>query len=197
MTVPNQNVYTIIAPKAVPPFLQIPIKYFTKASKDLSGAGFKLYIYFASNKSGFNLEMWPVDIEKNMGITRATIYRALEELKSKRYIVDKNFYVCGKDEYDKIGVMENEAAENKVSLADYGIADSQLTEVLLLESMRGRREGRPLPLSKICVFFYKVKNFLCCTMNLRRAVCEKFVNCASSNKNARAQKKRGITPSLQ
>lgn len=124
MTVPNQNVYTIIAPKAVPPFLQIPIKYLTKASKDLSGAGFKLYIYFASNKSGFNLEMWPVDIEKNMGITRASIYRALEELRSKRYIVDKNFYVCGKDEYDKIGVMESEAAENKVSLADYGIADS-------------------------------------------------------------------------
>lgn len=101
-TVPNQNIYTIISPKVVPPFVQIPLSDIEEASKQLSGTAFKLYIYFASNKNGYALEFWPVNIEKRTGVARASIYRALDELRTKGYVVGNNFYSCGKAKYDEL-----------------------------------------------------------------------------------------------
>lgn len=58
-----------------------------KASLDLNGVAFKLWMFFARNQQGYNVDMWINNLEK-FGIPKGGSYnRAWEELEKKGYIV--------------------------------------------------------------------------------------------------------------
>lgn len=94
MSVPNQKVLTIVKPAVpVPPFLQVEMKEWEEAMRRLSPAGQVLWTYLAANQNGYKLELSPADIaDKKQLISRRSYYRAIEDLKNNKYLVDNVFY---------------------------------------------------------------------------------------------------------
>lgn len=124
MSVPNQRTIKICKPPTVPPFLQVEHKNWAVAFKNLTRTAFGLYLYLCENQSGYSLEFSPQAVRNELGCAKSTICDAYQELEKKKYIVDNKFYSCGYEAWSAALALQQEAAENKVSLADYGIADS-------------------------------------------------------------------------
>lgn len=60
----------------------------TAAYQDLhKSAALGLYLYFNMNKNNFELDLFRVHVEKEMGIKKTAYYDALQTLKEKGYLV--------------------------------------------------------------------------------------------------------------
>ena len=86
-TFPNQKTVQIHKPAVHGDFLQIQNADWMEANKDLGPFGLQLYLYFAANADGFNLELSPQAAENNAGITRTTFYKYLKLLELHGYLV--------------------------------------------------------------------------------------------------------------
>ena len=64
------------------------IEALQKAMNELSGTGFKLWCYFNKNQDAHFFGLSQKDCEQ-WGITKSSYYRALDELKEKRYLLPK------------------------------------------------------------------------------------------------------------
>ena len=110
-TVPNQKVVVIQKNSYKSDFLQIGISEWQEASKVLSPAAFKLYLYLASNASGFRLALSQVAVENAIGISKSTYHRAVKELEEKRYLqLD-----CGNTYFFQCSSPKNETITEKES----------------------------------------------------------------------------------
>ena len=78
-------------------YFKIGHEQLNKASMDLNGNTFKLYIYLANNKDSYRLELSSKDFIQWSGTSDSTYDRAFKELKEKGYLIQvpkkKNFYV--------------------------------------------------------------------------------------------------------
>lgn len=58
-----------------------------KASQDLAGGAFKLWVYFAKNQNNYQFALSSADAEKTMGIKIKQYNNAVKELIDKKYLV--------------------------------------------------------------------------------------------------------------
>ena len=86
-TYPNQKTVQIHKPAVHGDFLQIQNADWMEANKELGPFGLQLYLYFAANADGFNLELSPQAAENAAGITRTTFYKYLKLLEIHGYLV--------------------------------------------------------------------------------------------------------------
>lgn len=99
MPAPNQRVIYIKRESADvrKDYFKIGHEQLNKASMDLNGNTFKLYIYLANNKDSYRLELSSKDFIQWSGTSDSTYDRAFKELKEKGYLIQvpkkKNFYV--------------------------------------------------------------------------------------------------------
>lgn len=56
------------------------------AMYNLKGNAFKLWIYFADNKNGYAMDLYPVDFCTKANVSDSTYRRAFEELEKKGYL---------------------------------------------------------------------------------------------------------------
>lgn len=85
---PNQRTVTILKRECKSDFLQINNDEWQQACQCIEHYGtFKLYLYLASNKDGFNMYLSPVAIENAIGISESTYRRALKELQDLGYLL--------------------------------------------------------------------------------------------------------------
>lgn len=73
-------------------FLQVGMEDWQEAAMALSPAGFKLYLYLASNQNGYDWKFSPSAVEATGLMTRRTAQKARDELKEVGYIDDGVFY---------------------------------------------------------------------------------------------------------
>lgn len=97
MSVPNQR-YAVIDKEPCDKkhlYTTNNIEALQQAMCDLNGNEFKLWMFFAKNKNGFQLEIYPTEITSSWGIKRATYYNAFEKLVKYGYLeeIDKNHYI--------------------------------------------------------------------------------------------------------
>lgn len=95
ITYPNQKVIHIQKQKYVDNFLQVGNDEWQRAARELTGSTFKLYLYLAGNRDGYDLALSQKAVEDATGISKNTYHRAVEELESKGYLsfVNGNAYV--------------------------------------------------------------------------------------------------------
>lgn len=99
MAVPNQRIIYIqrISADARREFFKIGHEQLYKASHDLGGNTFKLYIYLADNKDNYKLELSSKHFIEWSGTSDSTYDRAFKELKEKGYLMQapgkKNIYL--------------------------------------------------------------------------------------------------------
>lgn len=97
-TMPNQKVVIIQKENYKSDFLQIGIEEWQEASKILSPAAFKLYLYLASNANGFKLALSQLAVEFAIGISKSSYHRAIKELEENGYVYKKSgnvyFFQC-------------------------------------------------------------------------------------------------------
>lgn len=79
------------------PFLGIYKDTWYNAVKDLEPHAFVLYLYLASNKYDFNLELSQVAVENATGLAKSTYYKSFNKLVEKGYLIETsphhyNFY---------------------------------------------------------------------------------------------------------
>lgn len=89
-TVANQKTIIINKHKVDKDFLQIGREDLYTASKELSGAEFKLYIYLAANANGYRLVLSQAAFIEAMGVSRSSYYDALTALEKKGYLVHES-----------------------------------------------------------------------------------------------------------
>lgn len=100
-TYPNQRKIRIHS-RPIPPFAQINREEMYAAARSLTGAGFILWCYFASNIDGYLLELSKEDIINNCKImSRASYYRGIEDLKEHGYLTDTDFYTSSQQKVEK------------------------------------------------------------------------------------------------
>ena len=85
-TMPNQKTVIITKDSYKSDFLQIGIAEWQEASKILTPAAFKLYLYLASNANGFKLAPSQVAVEIALSISKSSYHRAVKELEEKGYL---------------------------------------------------------------------------------------------------------------
>lgn len=91
------------------------LKALQAAMCDLSGAEFKVWLYFAKNQNGYTFEVSPADAV-TWGIPKSTWHKAFTSLKEKGYLVETSpnhfdFYELPKEE--KIVVTVRKENESK------------------------------------------------------------------------------------
>lgn len=64
------------------PFLTVRLKDLESAAKCLSGTGFKVWLYIASNAENYRFDFSPQDCANHYGIDRQTASRKFEELEN-------------------------------------------------------------------------------------------------------------------
>lgn len=89
-TVPNQKVIHINK-ELKGSFVQLVIDDMAEAAQVLSPSAFKLYLYLAGNKTGYNLALSPQDFEAVYGVKVGTYRKAVTELAEKGYLINR----CG------------------------------------------------------------------------------------------------------
>lgn len=103
MAVPNQRIIYIKrnSENAKKNFFKIGHEALNKASMDLNGNTFKLYIYLANNSNGYRLELSSKHFIQWSGTSDSTYDRAFKELKEKGYLIQapnkKNVYVFAEE----------------------------------------------------------------------------------------------------
>lgn len=85
---PNQKIIRISKQKYDENFLQVSNEEWQCAARNLSGVGFKLYLYLAGNKNGFELALSQKAFGDATGASRNAYHRAVDELISKGYITN-------------------------------------------------------------------------------------------------------------
>ena len=83
---PNQKVIHIQKRTYEDNFLQVGNDEWQRAARELSGSAFKLYLYLAGNKDGFELALSQKAVEDTTGLSKNTFHRAVEELEAKGYL---------------------------------------------------------------------------------------------------------------
>lgn len=58
-----------------------------RANRDLTPYGLQLYLYFASNKDGYNFNLSQEDAEQDAGIRRTTFHNYINLMIEKGYLV--------------------------------------------------------------------------------------------------------------
>ncbi len=88
---------------------------------NLSPTAFMLWIYFADNKNGYQLDLYPIHFIEVTGLSRSTYDRNFKELLDKGYLVqskkNKNYYMFKEVSEtiplpDVISSLEEESFEN-------------------------------------------------------------------------------------
>lgn len=125
MSYPNQKILTVCRrPQSHKDFTTLNNSVMRYVIRDLSTSALAVYWELVSNKDGFRYEFSPAAFEKRGIMPESSARRGRQELEKKGYIVGNNFYEEPPRVREMRRQMEDEAAENKVSLADYDIADS-------------------------------------------------------------------------
>ena len=104
----NQKTITIkreVVKKGENNFLTIKFENINRAMKELSGNGFKVYVYLCENKDGYKFDLSTAALEKATGVPAKNFNRTREELVQKGYLIELggNSY-----EFREIGVPQNE-----------------------------------------------------------------------------------------
>ena len=86
MSVPNQKVIRIEKDKYQSRFLQIGDEQWKKAFRSMRPTVFGLYLYLASNKDGYLLELSAAVVEREIGIKKTAYHTALKDLEEKGYL---------------------------------------------------------------------------------------------------------------
>ena len=88
MSVPNQKKIVIerTSDRITKEFLKVSNKNLETAMYNLKGNTFKLWIYFADNKNGHIMELYPVDFCLKAGVSDSTYRRAFDDLLEKGYL---------------------------------------------------------------------------------------------------------------
>lgn len=94
---PNQRVVTIFKSDCSKDFLQINNQEWQAAASTLKTySAFKLYLYFAGNKSGYTIALSHAAVEEAIGISENTYRAAFKELVECGYLTQvegkKNMY---------------------------------------------------------------------------------------------------------
>lgn len=91
-TVPNQKFGRIHKPKYKEQkvkFMYIGIEEIREATKNLSPAALKLYLYFAENENDWQFNLSPKNFQKVYDVAESTYRKAKRELIDKGYIIEK------------------------------------------------------------------------------------------------------------
>lgn len=86
MGVPNQKIIRIEKDKYQSRFLQIGDGQWKKAFQSMRPTVFGLYLYLASNKDGYLLELSAAAVEREIGIKKTAYHTALKDLEEKGYL---------------------------------------------------------------------------------------------------------------
>lgn len=86
MSVPNQKIIRIEKDKYQSRFLQIGDEQWKKAFQSMRPTVFGLYLYLASNKDGYLLELSAAAVEREIGIKKTAYHTALKDLEEKGYL---------------------------------------------------------------------------------------------------------------
>ena len=86
MSVPNQKIIRIEKDKYQSKFLQIGDEQWKKAFQSMRPTVFGLYLYLASNKDGYLLELSAAAVEREIGIKKTAYHTALKDLEEKGYL---------------------------------------------------------------------------------------------------------------
>lgn len=89
VTVPNQKVIHINK-DLHGSFIQLVIDDMAEAARLLTPSAFKLYLYLAGNKPGYDMALSPADFEAVYGVKVGTYRKAVTELIEKGYLVNKS-----------------------------------------------------------------------------------------------------------
>ena len=92
MSVPNQKRIFIqrSSERAQKDFLKVSNESLEIAMYNLKGNAFKLWIYFADNKNGYAMDLYPVDFCTKAKVSDSTYRRAFEELENKGFLIKSN-----------------------------------------------------------------------------------------------------------
>ena len=86
MSVPNQKIIRIEKDKYQSRFLQIGDEQWKKAFQSMRPTVFGLYLYLASNKDGYLLELSAATVEREIGIKKTAYHTALKDFEEKGYL---------------------------------------------------------------------------------------------------------------
>ena len=89
MSVPNQKKILIerSTDKVKTDYLKVANDSLEIAMYNLKGNAFKLWVYFADNKNGYAMDLYPVDFCTKCKVSDSTYRRAFEELENKGYLL--------------------------------------------------------------------------------------------------------------
>ena len=92
MSVPNQKKILIqrSSDRVQRDFLKVSNESLEIAMYNLKGNAFKLWIYFADNKNGYSMDLYPVDFCTKARVSDSTYRRAFEELENKGFLIKSN-----------------------------------------------------------------------------------------------------------
>lgn len=89
ITVANQRTIHIHREAAKYDFLGIKNENWQAASRTLGAHGLLLYLYFASNRNGYELASSPAAIEAQIGMPRSTYRDQFRKLLNNGYLIDR------------------------------------------------------------------------------------------------------------
>ena len=83
----NQNLVIVEKEECSNDFLMVSNEYWMKASRLLKDSAFRIYMYFASNKDGYQFALSPVAISNAIGVSKRSYTDAIKELIEKEYLL--------------------------------------------------------------------------------------------------------------
>lgn len=86
MSVPNQKIVKIQKEKYTSHFLQIGIDEWEEAFKSMAPNTFGVYLYLSGNANDFQLELSQAAISNELGMSKSSYVRAINELKELGYL---------------------------------------------------------------------------------------------------------------
>lgn len=133
ITYANQKVIHVQKPEYEKNYLQVGNNEWQKAGKILTYAAFKIYLYLAGNKNGFDLALSQKAVEQTLGVSKATYHTAIQELESRGYLRLKqgNIYEFSPDttiteeDANKIKQEENRLKRSKRSCRQDTVSDAK------------------------------------------------------------------------
>lgn len=83
----NQKTITTHKPPSNTLFFQVPQDALFQATKNLTHAALKLWLYCAKNADGYKFDFSPADAKERMGLSASSKDRAIKELVELGYLV--------------------------------------------------------------------------------------------------------------
>lgn len=128
MSVPNQKIITIHQSEQIP-FLKIGIEELMNAYKTIkTPSSFVLFLYLASNKDGFRLELSKEAFANATGYSKSSYHRAVDQLTKLGYIYEDNGHLnfATSPRIGKRGVVQN--WDQEVSKVEHPIVKNETPE---------------------------------------------------------------------